>query len=437
MKKMLLILAGIALLLVNYDVKAKDTVSSYTKYDEDIYKYISKGYNKKNQEEGNLVTGTYKKKKDTETYDEVFVIKYDNNNKIEWEYINETDSINSDVYGINYLYEDNTVSGYFITITKDNILYYLKLDLEGKLIDKQETSQYSKINKIEEILINNTFKGYILSGEKIIDNKKVGVITKYNELLEIEWERDYNYEEYSEVSINDIIPITNNEEITGYNAFVSMIKEDKRSHKLITIDLEGNEINTIKENFEEQDNPQFIKLEKGYIIYGYTHEVKIDNSKSQSYYLIKYNNNNEQQWETIGNTKIDSNEKIKLIVNRQDNNEEYLIMTTNETDKSIEIIKIEENGTISNKIKKITNNYYEIHDFLYENNIIYFIGQINCPEDDNCAYNKKALYLISDEDKVIEVEDHDSKLILVVITILLLLGTGFIAIKKRKIKEEA
>jgi LPXTG-motif cell wall-anchored protein len=67
-----------------------------------------------------------------------------------------------------------------------------------------------------------------------------------------------------------------------------------------------------------------------------------------------------------------------------------------------------------------------------EKSTLYFVGQIRCPEDDNCEYNQNSLYLISDEDKVIEVEDKDSTGILIVIGSLVILLAGTIYIRKRK-----
>ena len=78
-------------------------------------------------------------------------------------------------------------------------------------------------------------------------------------------------------------------------------------------------------------------------------------------------------------------------------------------------------GLFVKKVKKINADYYDIENFLIDGNTLYFVGQINCSEDDSCDYDSNSLFLISDEDKVIEVEDSDSKNILI-ITILIILG---------------
>ena len=76
-------------------------------------------------------------------------------------------------------------------------------------------------------------------------------------------------------------------------------------------------------------------------------------------------------------------------------------------------------------------NYYDIKDFYIKKDRLYFVGQINCPKDDNCEYDANSLFLVSDEDKVIEVEDKDSTSILAVIGFLILIPI-VILLKKKK-----
>ena len=104
----------------------------------------------------------------------------------------------------------------------------------------------------------------------------------------------------------------------------------------------------------------------------------------------------------------------------------------NRKGSNTEVIKIDLDGTINKKIKKINNEYYDINNFYFKDDIIYLIGQINCPKDDTCEYDNNSLFLVSDEDKVIEVKENDSKTILIVITISLLLLIGGVYLKKRK-----
>ncbi len=92
---------------------------------------------------------------------------------------------------------------------------------------------------------------------------------------------------------------------------------------------------------------------------------------------------------------------------------------------------------IKEKVKKIKNSYYTINDFLFKNNILYFIGQINCPEDDNCDYNDNSLLLVSTEDKVIEVKDNDSKNIIIgTVVLIVFVAVLYVVRKKYKLKKQ-
>lgn len=435
MKKILVFLALVIALLVNYNASAKDTISNDTKYYEDTYKFIINGYDKESKKDGHLVGGTFIKTKDNKKYEEILIVKYNENGKIEWDYINETEGTENSLYSINYYYEESKITGYIINLKEDQTAYFVKLDLDGNLIEKAPQSNCQTTISMKEVVLNNTFQGYITAGTINIDGKNIGIITKYNELLEPEWTKQYNMEEYNELSVIDIIPITNNEYITGYNFLLELTQDNVRTIKYLKINEIGEDINTIKENFEENDYPSIYKTDSGYILYGYTHEVKVNNNKSQSYYLIKYNDNDEVEWETIGNIEINPKKPLKLEYLKENNEDKYYVMATNSTDEALEITKIAHDGTIENKIKKINNSYYDIKTFILDNNTIYFIGQINCPEYDKCTYERKSLYLISDEDKVIEVQDNDSKLILI-ITLVLIVGVCSIVIIRRNIKKD-
>lgn len=435
MKKILVFLTLLVSLLLNYNVNAKDTVSSDTKYYEDTYKFIINGYDKDNKINGHLVGGTFIKNKDDKKYEEILIVKYNEQEKIEWDFINETEGTTNYLYSINYLYENNKINGYVINVKEDEKAYFIKLDLEGKLIGKVLQSNNQVTKSMKEIIVNDIFEGYITTGYINIEGKNIGIITKYNESLEQEWIKNYDIEEYSELSVNDIIFFSDNETITSYNILLELRSEEKKSFKLVKINNNGEEIETIKDNFEEQDTPNILKTDNGYIIYGYTHEVKVNNNKSQSYYIVKYNDNDEVEWETIGNIKTNTNKPLRLQVNKENNEEKLYLMTTNENNETLEITKLSKEGSVETKVKKINNNYYDIKTFILNNNTIYFIGQINCPEYDKCTYERKSLFLISDEDKVIEVKDNDSKLILI-ITILLVIGVcAIVIIKRRKLKE--
>lgn len=111
-------------------------------------------------------------------------------------------------------------------------------------------------------------------------------------------------------------------------------------------------------------------------------------------------------------------------------------MASNDNDSSIEITRLNLDGVLENKIKKINNEYYDIGSFYFSKDIIYFVGQISCPEDDNCDYNMKSLYLISTEDKVIEVKEDDNNKIIIISGIIFgLLVTLYIIRKYIKNKQ--
>ena len=76
------------------------------------------------------------------------------------------------------------------------------------------------------------------------------------------------------------------------------------------------------------------------------------------------------------------------------------------------------------------NNYVYL-DFNFKGNVLYLVGQINCPKDDTCDYDANSLYLVSDEDKVIEVKDNTGRNIIIGFTIFILLIIGIVFLKKK------
>ena len=112
---------------------------------------------------------------------------------------------------------------------------------------------------------------------------------------------------------------------------------------------------------------------------------------------------------------------------------EYLLLYSNNVDKSTEVVKIMADGTIKNKIKKIYDEYYTIEDFDFYNDVLYLVGQINCPKDDTCEYDSNSLFLTSDEEKVVEVKDNDSRNILIITGLFILLIVGTVLYRRRKV----
>ena len=64
--------------------------------------------------------------------------------------------------------------------------------------------------------------------------------------------------------------------------------------------------------------------------------------------------------------------------------------------------------------------------------MLYLVGQINCPKDDDCEYNTNSLFIISDEDKVIEVKDNDSKTILIVLIVFIITIISITWLRRKK-----
>ena len=62
---------------------------------------------------------------------------------------------------------------------------------------------------------------------------------------------------------------------------------------------------------------------------------------------------------------------------------------------------------------------------------------MKCPEDEKCDYENNSLFLISTEDKVIEVEDTTSANILVgILVIIILIGVCIYLVKSKGIKNK-
>ena len=96
-------------------------------------------------------------------------------------------------------------------------------------------------------------------------------------------------------------------------------------------------------------------------------------------------------------------------------------------------MKLDLDGTVKKKIKKIYSEYYDINDFDLLKGTLYIVGQINCPEDDTCEYDSNTLFLISDEDKVIEVKEEDNNSIILIIVGLILVIGIFALVKRKKV----
>jgi len=422
LKKLLFII--VLVLISFYNVSAKDISYSLNKYDDETFNYIEKAYDNKLKEDGYVLGGNVLKEKEKQEDDEeeiddyqVILVKYDKKDNLVWKYTygnTSSDYIN----GLSYTYdEEGNIDGYLISTKKSyNVLeeessnsgVLLKIDFEGKLVFEKEIVD-GVISKIIPIYNEeNKINGYI----SIINNS----IVKYNKNFDIESKRDFNEK------VNDLTIIKEENKIIGYALIVG--------NSLVTVDINGyNDI--VIDDISKYKTTNLSEASNGFILYGVTSEVKLKNGDN-SYYLINYSNG-EEVWETVGTTAVSVNNIVSLLPVYKDNNiKEYLLLYKNDVDSSYEVVKINLDGEILKKVKKINNSYYIFNNFYSKGNTIYFIGKIDCPEDDSCDYDNNSLYLVSDEDKVIEVKDDDSKNVIIVFSILFVVLVGAVIYIKRK-----
>ena len=438
MKKIIMFICIIATLLFTNNAYAADTVYSLNKYDEEKFETIIDSYDKDMKQDGFIAAGTILKetnKIDEEEYDDyqVILVKYDVTGKVKWTFnYGKTDVDQLDC--LEYTYdEENKINGYLIVMNKSNDIeeeksntsVFVKVDLNGKLVEEKEIllEENSKINKIIAVIDQDkNLNSYIAIGKS-----DYPFIAKYDANLNLVFVKKYTLEN---TIFNDISIVRNQKTIDSYVISVTENNE-KIINKVIRYDLEGNEVSTLTTNEYTHAKIQFLQDNNGILIYGLTNQVKLNDLDSPTYYLIKYNVENNIEWETIGNIPISKINEVKLI----NNHNEYLIMYTNENDKSNEIVKIDFEGNIKNKVKKIKNDYYNITNFNTYNNTIYFIGQITCPEDETCDYDSNSLFIISDQDKVIEVQQKEASSISLV-TILSIVAIVLIILVRKKTKEK-
>jgi hypothetical protein len=436
MKKLAVIIIGIFVLFTfNLNVYAKDTVYSINKYNEEKLTLLEKSYNDTYIEDGYITAGIINKKSTMTETNKAILVKYDLTGNLMWKYVYNLDNITG-ISNLTYTYDSNgNVNGYLLNIprVRDNTTsksIFLCIDLDGKLVSDNSSNlnDYETINKIIPIYNSeNKMDGYIAIGNKEKDNKTIGLIVRYDKDLNIIWYKENNLDNYSYIDNIDIVNIYEDNNLVGYSLLTNYKNDESNIINLERLDLEGNLINSIT-GIEKYNSYFLEETDNGTILYGTTSDVKISKGDS-TYYLIKYNLNNEEEWESIGDISVSNSKYIKLLRNSN----EYLLSYVNSSDKSIEVIKLDSLGTYLKKVKKINNDYYTVENFDFYNNVIYFIGQINCPEDDNCSNDASSLFLISDEDKVIEVEENDNKYIYIVtIGIILLIVIGVLFKKKKK-----
>ena len=425
MKKILFVF--ILLVMSFYTAYAKDISYSMNKYDDEIFNYIEKSYNSELEEDGYVLGGSILKEKiekDDTTYNDyqVVLVKYNKNDKLVWKYTygnNSEDYIDYLTYTYN---EDGNIDGYLIVtrethdINEPNIgtnTIIIKIDFDGKLVYERNINEGVITKIIPTYNDENIIDGYI----SIVNTQIGSSIIKYNKDFDVIARRDFN-----DTKIFDVTLIKENNKIIGF----ALIE----GNNLITVDY--NLVNdVVVTDISKYKSSKLGEANEGFILYGVTDEVKLDKGDS-SYYLINYVNN-EEVWETIGETPTSKDGELILLPIKEGKIKEYFLLYKNELDSSYEVIKINLDGEVLKKVKKISNNYYDIENFYSKGSTIYFIGQINCPDDDGCEYDSNSLYLVSDEDKVIEVKDDRN--IIIVFSVIFIVLSSIIVVIRKKIKK--
>lgn len=423
MKKLVFLI--VLLLIGFYNVQAKDISYSMNKYNNEIFNYIEKAYDSELKEDGYVLGGSVFKE-DVDKNDhlgdyQVILVKYNKNDKLVWKY---TFGNTKDDYidYLTYTYDENgNIDGYLIVCEKTYSIYeaniggnsvIIKIDFDGKLVYEREIRE----GRIKKIIPTKGGEGNIDGYISIMDTQSGSSIIKYNKDFEVILRKDY-----SETSLSDLTIINEDNKIKGYTVI--------EGSNLITLDLNLSN-DTVITDLSRYDTFNLSEAKDGFILYGITSEVKLNKGDS-SYYLINYNNNIEV-WETIGDTPSSKDGRTILLPIKQGNIEGYFLLYKNEADLSYEVIKINLDGEVLSKVKKINNNYYEFENFYSTGSTIYFVGQINCPDDESCEYDNNSLYLVSDEDKVIEVKDDLSRNIIIGFGVLLVLLTCTIIFVRKK-----
>lgn len=427
MKKIIFII--VLFIVCFYNVHAKDISYSMNKYDDEIFNYIEKAYDRSLKEDGYVLGGSVLKEKiaiEDASYDDyqVLLVKYDKNDKLVWKYTYGNTGEDYIDY-LTYTYDDNgNIDGYLIVtretydINEPNIgnnTIIIKIGLDGKLVYERNINDGVITKIIPTKDDNGTVDGYI----SILDTQIGSSLIRYNKSFDILLRRDF-----SETSISDLSIVNEDNKLKGYVVIVG--------NNLISMDSTlSNEINITDVN--KYDSYNLCEANNGFILYGITSEVKLKNGDS-SYYLINYVNN-EEVWETIGETVTSKENRIILLPIKKSDIEGYFLLYKNEKDSAYEVVKVNLDGEVLKKVKKIKNSYYDFENFYSTGTTIYFVGQINCPEDDSCDYDNNSLYLVSDEDRVIEVKDDASTNIMAICAItIVLLASGIVIVRKRKRK---
>ncbi len=445
MKKVVFhIILVISILLGIKNVSAKDVVYSNKKYKEANLVFIEKSYDNDHKIDGMVTAGTYlaeiEEEDSPEEIPSLLLIKYKKNGKVSWIYTQDEIKENQ-VIGLNYTYdEEEKIDGYLVTLEitqeekKETV--FLKIDLEGNLIWNRPSglNRNEKIEKMIPIYTeDNEMNGYLSIASISEENlKKVALSIYYDKEMNILWTQEYQNGEMLEVSYTDIALLHENNTVIGCVLLRSQIDLTKNEIiDLIKIDSSGNE-SVLHSDIKKNESVSLQASSNGFLLYGITSEVKLKKGNN-SYYLLNYDQEGNELWESIGEIAVSKEQEILLLPT--ENTEHYFLLYKNDTDSSYEVIELDQEGIFVKKVKKIQNDYYNFENFSFLENTLYFVGQIDCPEEDNCDYKDNSLFLISDEDKVIEVKDNAlEKVIIGVAGIVFLAFITIIFQKKRLVK---
>lgn len=435
MKKLVILFISLLILISYNNVFAKDTVISLNKYKEENLNTIIKSYDDKESIDGFITGGVFLKEiidQDNNEYKDmqIIIIKYDKSGKLIWKYVygDTKEDLN---FNLTYTYNDQgIIDGYLLVVDKTSKLdeninksTFIKLDLSGKEVLQKDLDDNLILNKIIPTYNDeNNFDGYITTGK----NNDKAIINKYDPELNLVWTKEYTDSD-NQINYLDIVNVYDNNKVVGYALLKELIdSNNKKSTKLSRVDKDGNEFKVI--DLDKYLSYSLTTSDNGYILYGITDEVKLSKGDT-SYYIINYSKDDEEVWESIGDSFIT---EVKLLpVTKNNELKEYLLLSSN--DKNTEAMKLDLDGTVKKKIKKIYSEYYDINDFDLLKGTLYIVGQINCPEDDTCEYDSNTLFLISDEDKVIEVKEEDNNSIILIIVGLILVIGIFALVKRKKV----
>ena len=452
MKKLLIILITTFILLISENVYAMDSVYSLNKNKDERFKNIINSYNTKHEIDGVIAAGNFcdeKEDKEEKTKIEdyqIMIVKYNKDGKVKWNYTYGNTS-NDELDYITYSYdEESNIDGYIIVLKntydinqqqeeKESLSTIIKIGLDGKKVWEKNSNINKKETMKKVIPTYNEEKkvdGYIAIATTTNNS---AIIVKYDKEFNIVWDKEYKNQDYEKTTYEDVENIYEEGKVVGYVVVrkqENKIQNKNKQTELIRFDKDGNEVKNIDNTINKYDSVNLQSSNNGFIIYGKTSDLKLKKG-STSFYIIKYSSLDTEEWETIGDVILDDDGKVvvnPIIV--EDEIKGYHLLCTNKKDASTYVIRIDADGIIKKKIKKITNEYYDMEDFLIHNDVIYFVGQIICPEDDNCEYDTNSLFLVSDEDKVIEVKDNQSANVLIFIGAFAVGCFGISFMRKRK-----